>query len=69
MKIRQLDPDRILSIPCPTCGAQPEQKCELATGQPLTNPHRSRRLDAKDTEMGIVSRFVDLDELTGRRVV
>ena len=32
----------------PTCGAGPGEKCELSTGLPRTEPHRYRRLVAKD---------------------
>jgi hypothetical protein len=39
-----------LSVPCPTCGAAPGQKCELNSGQPRTAPHRDRRLEAADSE-------------------
>ena len=39
---------QLLAIRCPTCGASPKQKCELASGHPHTNPHRDRRLDASD---------------------
>ena len=43
--------DRLsLRVPCPTCGAGPEQECELNSGQPRTAPHRDRRLDAADRE-------------------
>jgi hypothetical protein len=37
-----------LSVRCPTCGAGPGAKCELTTGQTRTEPHRDRRLIAKD---------------------
>jgi hypothetical protein len=39
-----------LRVPCPTCGATPEQECELNSGQPRNAPHRDRRLDAADRE-------------------
>jgi hypothetical protein len=39
---------QVLAIRCPTCGAAPGEKCELSTGQPRTEPHRDRRLIAKD---------------------
>ena len=39
-----------LSVPCPTCGAAPGQKCELNTGRARTAPHRDRRLNAADKE-------------------
>jgi len=41
-----------LTVPCPTCGAAPRQKCQLNTGQPRTSPHRDRRLNAADKEYG-----------------
>lgn len=36
------------AIPCPTCGAGRGEKCELASGQPRTEPHLDRRLLAED---------------------
>lgn|GEM_PF-7096865 len=38
------DPNIVLSVPCPTCGAKSGEKCELSTGLPRTEPHRDRRL-------------------------
>jgi hypothetical protein len=37
-----------LTVRCPTCGAKRGEKCELATGQPRTEPHRDRRLAAAE---------------------
>jgi len=45
---KELSPKQPLEVQCPTCGAKPEEKCELASGQPRTDPHRDRRLIAKD---------------------
>jgi len=45
---KELSPKQVLVNRCPTCGAKPGEKCELATGQPRINPHRDRRLIAKD---------------------
>jgi hypothetical protein len=45
---KELSPKRILAVRCPTCGAAPGEKCELGSGQPRTEPHRDRRLIAKD---------------------
>jgi hypothetical protein len=45
---KELSPERILAVRCPTCGAAPGKKCELGSGQPRTEPHRDRRLIAKD---------------------
>jgi hypothetical protein len=40
--------EKIYAVSCPTCGAQPRQKCELHSGQPRTEPHRDRCLSAED---------------------
>ena len=40
--------EQIQAVPCPTCGAQPREKCELNSGQPRSEPHLDRRLAAKD---------------------
>jgi len=40
--------EQIQAVPCPTCGAQPGEKCELNSGQARTAPHRDRRLTAED---------------------
>jgi hypothetical protein len=45
---KKLSPKQILAIRCPTCGAAPGERCELASGQPRTEPHRDRRLVAAD---------------------
>jgi hypothetical protein len=47
---KELNPKQVLAVRCPTCGAAPEEKCELATGQPRTEPHRDRRLTAADLQ-------------------
>ena len=48
MKKDDPSPRRVLAISCPTCGAAPGEKCQLTSGQPRTEPHRDRRLLAKD---------------------
>jgi hypothetical protein len=45
-----LNPKQVLAVRCPTCGAAPGEKCELATGQPRTEAHRDRRLTAADPQ-------------------
>jgi len=45
---KKLGPKRILAVGCPTCGAPPGVRCELNTGQPRLEPHRDRRMIAKD---------------------
>jgi len=37
-----------LAVRCPTCGAEPGEKCELSTGLPRTEPHRDRHLAATE---------------------
>ena len=44
----RLGMEQIRAVPCPTCGAEPGEKCELNSGQPRTAPHRDRRLAATD---------------------
>src|SRR5579859_4837004 len=39
---------QVQAVRCPTCGAGPGEKCELAAGLPRTNPHRDRRLVSED---------------------
>jgi len=38
----------MLAVRCPTCSVKPGEKCKLATGLPRTNPHRDRRVIAKE---------------------
>jgi hypothetical protein len=45
---KEHSPKEALTVRCPTCGAKPGEKCELSTGLPRTDPHRDRRLIAKD---------------------
>jgi hypothetical protein len=47
-RLMKLTPKQILAIPCPTCGAAPGVRCQLATGQARTVPHRDRRLLATE---------------------
>jgi len=39
--------DQGLAVRCPTCGARPREKCELATGLPRTVSHLARKLVAE----------------------
>jgi hypothetical protein len=45
---KELTPQQILTVGCPTCGAGPGEKCQLNTGQPRVGPHRDRRLIAAE---------------------
>jgi hypothetical protein len=38
-----------LKVRCPTCGADPKMKCELAIGGPRRQSHLDRRLIASDS--------------------
>lgn len=40
--------EQIQAVLCPTCGAEPGEKCDLHSGQPRKEPHRDRRLTAED---------------------
>jgi hypothetical protein len=46
MKTKELTAKQILSVPCPTCGAATDEACELQTGVPRYEPHRTRKLSA-----------------------
>ncbi|MGB8064065.1 MAG: hypothetical protein WCF26_19390, partial [Candidatus Sulfotelmatobacter sp.] len=48
MKVKELTPKQILSVPCTTCGAAIGEACELHTGDLRTEPHRDRKLSAAD---------------------
>ena len=48
MKKDEPNQRKILAVSCPTCGAAPGEKCQLTSGQPRTEPHRDRRLLAKE---------------------
>ena len=48
VKTKELTLKQIVSVPCPTCGAAPEEACELHTGALRTEPHRDRKLSAAE---------------------
>jgi len=52
VKIKELSPKQLLSVPCPTCGAAIGEGCELHTGALRTEPHRDRKLSAADAVEG-----------------
>ena len=45
---KKLSPKQVLAVRCPTCRAGSGEKRELSTGLPRTEPHRDRRLVAKN---------------------
>jgi hypothetical protein len=48
MKTKDLTPEQMASVPCPTCGAAIGEDCELNSGALRFEPHRDRRLSAAD---------------------
>jgi hypothetical protein len=48
MKVVEREPTvrQILSVRCPTCRAQPKEKCTLTTGHPCVKTHLARALAA-----------------------
>src|SRR5256885_1860701 len=46
MKISELTPERISSVPCPTCGVAAQEHCVLQSGLPRHEPHIGRRFAA-----------------------
>jgi hypothetical protein len=61
---KELSLKKALAVSCPTCGAAPKQKCELSTGQPRTDPHRDRRLVAKDPILATQNGVLGLNDPT-----
>jgi hypothetical protein len=48
---KESSPKQPLALECPTCGAEPGEKCAPSTGQQRTEPHRDRRVIAKDLSL------------------
>jgi len=48
MKIHELTPKQLASIPCPTCGAGVGERCVLHSGGPRSEPHVDRKLAAAE---------------------
>jgi len=63
-QIMKSDLKQILSIRCPTCGAKVGEKCELNTGQPRTEPHRDRRIEATQRSLLSEAKFNKLAIVT-----
>ena len=43
---------QVLAVRCLTSGAGTDEKCELSTRQPRTEPHRDRTLDSSGLNVG-----------------
>jgi hypothetical protein len=48
MKIKELTPRQLSSVPCPTCGVPVGRRCLLLSGAPRSAPHLERRFCAAD---------------------
>jgi hypothetical protein len=49
MKMKELTPKQLSSVPCPTCGVAAGKHCVLHSGAPRTKPHvDDRKLRAAD---------------------
>jgi hypothetical protein len=48
MKMKERAEKRMLAVTCPTCGAEKNKPCELASGKRRTDPHRERQWAASD---------------------
>jgi len=48
MKKSDLTAKQLLSVPCPTCGVAPGERCLLHSGAPRSEPHVDRKLSAAE---------------------
>jgi hypothetical protein len=48
MKIKDLAPEMLLSVPCPTCLVASGKRCLLHSGAPRLGPHVDRKLRAAE---------------------
>ena len=48
MKMSDLTPEQLSSVPCPTCGVGAGEPCLLHSGTPRTGPHVDRKLSAAE---------------------
>jgi hypothetical protein len=61
MRLEDLTPKLVLSVPCPTCRAAPEQPCLLYSGAPHIDLHIERKFYAAETIE--LRRWGDLESL------
>lgn len=61
MELKDLTPELVVSVPCPTCGAAPEKPCLLYSGDPHIELHLARRFYAAETIE--IRRWGDLESL------
>ena len=48
VRLKDLTPRQVSSIPCPTCGVPAGKRCLLHSGSPRTEPHIERKLSAAE---------------------
>ena len=48
MRMSDLTAEQLFSVPCPTCGAAPGERCLLHSGAPRSEPHVDRKLCAAE---------------------
>ena len=48
MRISDLTAKQLFSVPCPTCGVAPGERCLLHSGAPRSGPHVDRKLSAAE---------------------
>ncbi len=48
MKIKDLKPKQLFSVPCPACGAAVGQPCKLNSGAQRNKPHPDRKYEAAE---------------------
>ncbi len=58
MKLKELTPELVVSVPCPTCGAASERPCLLYSGDPHIDSHIERKFYA--AEIIEIRRWSDL---------
>ena len=52
MKKKELTPEQIISVPCPTCGVAAGMRCVLYSGALRSAPHGNRKLSAIEAIQG-----------------
>jgi hypothetical protein len=52
MKKKELKPEQIVSVACPTCGVAAGEGCVLHSGAPRSEPHVDRKLSAIEAIQG-----------------
>jgi len=48
MRMSDLTAKEFFSVPCPTCGVAPGERCLLHSGAPRSGPHLDRKLSAAE---------------------